>query len=870
MTTKLEKLYAQQAELLKARKRLDATATARDSLLGYMALTMPDPNDPDDVTLSKYQITPQARLLCQIIEKVERGDKDMRMVAVSIGPQMGKALDINTPIPTPSGFTKIGDLKPGDIVFDDRGAACRVIAKTPVWENRPCYEVSSDDGFSVVADAEHEWHVRVSKSHSVWKPKTTQHLAEKDVLRNPLLQQSGALELPEVSLPVDPYVLGVWLGDGGSDWGAVTAMGEDGVFIEQQVQAAGYVTRRRKDGKSFGVMGLGAKLRDLGVLHNKHIPQAYLRASKAQRLALLQGLVDTDGHVQPKGHVEYCSITPDLARACRELVVSLGVKCQIYDKPATLYGKYCGQKYSVCFFLADAARLPRKRERCRGVSRCAGRYLTFKQVEPQSTVCIEVDSPSHQFLCGHGMLATCNSQILSRGAPAWLSGRLPERNIILGSYNQDFANEFGDDVRAILQSSAHKQVFPEHELRKGGQAKDLLITTKNGKMAFVGVGGSGTGKPADLFIVDDPIRNDDDAQSPAYRNRMWNWFNKVAGTRIHNNSAMIVVHTRWHEDDLIGRLCDPDHPLRNKDYIGIADDWTYINLPAVVDDPKLAEALGLTLRVQQDELVRSQFGVKPIAALWPEKFDLEFLAKRKRMDKRGFTALRMGKPSPEDGDYFKAADLVEYYSPAELPRSLRKYGASDHAVTEKQKNDASVIGCVGIDENDDIWVLPDLVWDRMETDGIVEALLAQFKAHKPLLWWMESENISKSFGPFLRKRMYEEKVYVAIDPVTVSKDKKSRARSIQGRMQMRKVHFPAFAPWWADAKNEVLKFPYGTHDDFVDWLAHIGQGLTKENSATAERPSNDNVVRVGSMAWVLAQTKSRERNDERKKVNAKW
>jgi predicted phage terminase large subunit-like protein len=461
------------------------------------------------------------------------------------------------------------------------------------------------------------------------------------------------------------------------------------------------------------------------------------------------------------------------------------------------------------------------------------------------------------------------SEVLSRAAPAWLAGRNPSRNMILGSYNQTFAEEFGDDVRARVTSAAHRQVFPAHELRKGGQAKDLLITTQGGKSAFVGVGGSGTGKPADYFFVDDPIRNDEDAQSPTMRNRLWNWFTKVANTRIHNDSAIAIVHTRWSEDDLIGRLCDPDHPQRNKEYAGISDEWTYINIPAVVSDPELAKALGLTLEAQKDDLVRAQFGEKPIAALWPEKFSLRFLASQKRLDKRGFTALRMGRPAPEDGDFFKAADLIEYHSTDELPKRLRMYGASDHAVTEKQKNDASVIGCVGIDENDDIWVMPDIVWDRMETDGIVEAMLAQFKAHKPCLWWMESENISKSFGPFLRKRMYEEKIYVALDPVTPSKDKKSRARSIQGRLQMRKVHFPAFAPWWADAKNEILKFPYATHDDFVDWLAHIGQGLTKEIAAPGETPAG-NVVRVGSMAWLLAQTKKKERDTAQMKVNSRW
>lgn len=465
---------------------------------------------------------------------------------------------------------------------------------------------------------------------------------------------------------------------------------------------------------------------------------------------------------------------------------------------------------------------------------------------------------------------TGKSLVLSRAAPAWFSGRNPDINMILGSYNQDFANEFGDDVRAIITSAAHKQVFPEFELRKGGQAKDLLISTKGGKLAFVGVGGSGTGKPADVFVVDDPIRNDDDAQSDIYRERMWNWFTRVANTRIHNNSAIVVVHTRWHEDDLIGRLCDPDHPERNKKYAGIADEWTYINIPAVIEDPQLAEALGLTLEIQTDPLVISQFGKKPMAALWPTRFNLLFLAKQKRLDRRGFTALRMGRPTPEDGDYFKSIDVVEYHSPNDIPKNIRKYGASDHAVSMREYADFTVIGCVGVDENDDIWVLPDVLWERMESDKTVENLIQQFKTHRPSLWWMESELISKSFGPFLYKRMQEERIYTAIDPVSVAKDKATRARSIQGRMRMQKVHFPAFAPWWPDAKNQILKFPHGKHDDFVDFLAHIGQGLTKEIPASRMSEKSDKVVAVGSIAWTMAASKVRDRREKQQKATAGW
>lgn len=468
---------------------------------------------------------------------------------------------------------------------------------------------------------------------------------------------------------------------------------------------------------------------------------------------------------------------------------------------------------------------------------------------------------------------TGKSQILTRGGPSWISGRNPLRHIMVGAYNQDFANEFGDDVREIVGGVSFQQVFPGYELAKGGEAKDLLITTQRGKMAFVGVGGSGTGKPADYFFVDDPIRNDDDANSASYRDKIWRWFNRVVFTRCHGKTPIVVVHTRWHEDDLIGRLCDPNHPGRRRavadgGYAGIEKNWTYFNIPAVIDDPKLAFALNVELREQTDLTVRQQFGAKPIVSLWPEKFPLTFLAEAKQNDPVGFSALRMGKPTPDDGAYFRVEDIVEY-DPHELPGNLRKYGASDHAVSKAQGRDSTVLGCVGIDENDDIWVLPDLIWDRLETDQTVEEMLVQFSQHKPQLWWMESELISKSFGPFLRKRMIEEKIYTSIDAVTPAKDKPLRARSIQGRMRMRKVRFPRFAPWWPDARSQLLRFPAGAHDDFVDWLAHIGQGLTKEMGPRLTKPKGPQHP-TGSIQWILANASKRAREGKRRELVRGW
>jgi len=446
---------------------------------------------------------------------------------------------------------------------------------------------------------------------------------------------------------------------------------------------------------------------------------------------------------------------------------------------------------------------------------------------------------------------------LSLMGPAWILGRNPRARIIIATYNETRAAELGNDFRKLVQSAVFKDIFPKFELALGSKSSTSMKTTLGGRIFFVGLGGTVTGRTADYFIIDDPMKDDEELQSPLFREKMWKWFFSVAYSRGSKRTRMICLHTRWHSDDLIGRLCDPSHPDRHRRFKGIANDWMYLNISGVIRDQKLADLLGLQLKSQTEPKVVEAFGDEPISALWEQDKDLAFFAQWKTGDPRTFSALVMGQPTIEDGEYFTKDSIVEYEL-ADLPKNLKIYGASDHAVSEKQNRDESVVGCVGIDEDDNIWVLPDIRWEKMPTDKTVEELIFQFKAHAPLLWWMESELISKSFGPFLHKRMTEERVYITIETVTPSKDKQIRARAIQGRMSMGKVRFPRFAPWYARARSQVLQFPYGAHDDFVDWLAHIGMGLMREQRphqpeappkayvAPAQKIINDTLKRVGT------------------------
>lgn len=457
---------------------------------------------------------------------------------------------------------------------------------------------------------------------------------------------------------------------------------------------------------------------------------------------------------------------------------------------------------------------------------------------------------------------------LSQIGLSWIWGKNPRKNILVVTYNQTRADELGHEFRQMIKdNSTFRQVFPEVEFQADAKSKSFMQNKAGGKIFFIGVGGTITGRTADFIIIDDPFKGDDDEFTEGHLEKIWSWFYKVAYSRASNRTKICVIHTRWVEDDLIGRLCDPTHSERDKRFKGIADDWEFMNIPGVIRDDRLAHALGLKLEKPYNQKVIEQFGKKPCTALWPKEKSLEFFAQWKRGDPRSFSALVMGSPTPDDGMYFTDDMIVEYHSPDKIPHNLKKYSASDHAVSEKQQRDKTVIGTVGVDEEDNIWILPDLVWDQMETDRTVEELLMSFRKHTPSCHWLESELISKSFGPFLRKRMIEERIYTLIDPVVPSKDKMTRARSIQGRMSMRKVFFPAFAPWYTDARNQLLKFPYAANDDFVDWLAWIGLGLVKELAASSYRPPKNNIPKTGTAAWVIYAS---EQQKQQEQFNKGW
>lgn len=400
------------------------------------------------------------------------------------------------------------------------------------------------------------------------------------------------------------------------------------------------------------------------------------------------------------------------------------------------------------------------------------------------------------------------SELGSVRFPAWYLGQYPNNSIIAASYNSDLASDFGRQVRNIVGDATYHALYSTR-LAADSQAADRWHTSEGGSYVSAGVGTGVTGRGADVLLIDDPFKDREEADSERYRDRVWGWYTSVAYTRLESqisenvekksaqkSGAVILIQTRWHEDDLAGRL------LAEEGRGG--DKWEVLDLPAI-----------------------SEEGQK---ALWPEKYDVAALERIKRaIGPRDWSALYMQKPSPQEGLFFKR-EWVRWFD--EFPKELHIYGASDYAVS-KGGGDWTVHGVFGIDSVENIYVLD---WWRGQTasDVWVEKFLDLVKGWKPLMWGEEKGQIIKSLGPFIDKRCQERNTYVAREQMASVRDKETRAQSIRGRMAMGKLYFPKTL-WGRELVERIMTFPTGVDDD-VDVLGLFGRMLDKTVGAPGVRP----------------------------------
>jgi len=359
---------------------------------------------------------------------------------------VGKQLSLDTELPTPNGFIRLADLKEGDQLFDENGNVCNVVKLHPINLSPESYEVQFDDGTKVEACAEHLWSTWDRKTRLKYSKTKKDSLGPqvrntKEILNslrvnsnntaNHSIPCSKPVNYSKKDLPIDPYVLGVWLGDGTSREGSIECADK---FILEEIERAGYSIHLHKssirESKScrYGIgdkidNGRGSKIRvlmkqlkELNLINNKHIPEIYLHSSIEQRLSLLQGLMDTDGCCF-KGAMEYCSVNQQLAYGVLELINSLGIKANCKKNKTFLKGKQCKDRYRISFTTTTPVfRLERKlknivKEKTQ-ICRTTHRYIvSIKPIDPKPMRCLTVDSPSHLFLITRSFVATHNTMV---------------------------------------------------------------------------------------------------------------------------------------------------------------------------------------------------------------------------------------------------------------------------------------------------------------------------------------------------------------------------------------------------------------------------------------------------------------------------
>lgn len=382
------------------------------------------------------------------------------------------------------------------------------------------------------------------------------------------------------------------------------------------------------------------------------------------------------------------------------------------------------------------------------------------------------------------------SEIVSVRFPAWYLGNFPHRKIITSSYNQDFANDFGRKVRNLLLDPRHKAFFPELRTMEDAQSMSKVDTTAGGGYVAAGVGGAITGRGANFVIIDDPIKDEVDASSATIRDRIFEWYRSVIYTRLesdHNVKASIVLcMTRWHCDDLVGRL--------EEEEVAGGEKWEKVTFPAIEEGESPYR--------------------KPGEALWRDRFDEVHLAKvRQAVGPKTWEALYQQRPSAEGGTYLKR-EWWKYYDRLPISGWRRKLQVWDTAHKKGATNDWSV--CLTALETDNAVYIVDVYRDRLEFPELKRKAQSLADLHQVDLVLIEDKSSGTSLIQELRRE-----TTIPIYEVRVDRDKEARANAAAPLLEQGRVFLDRDAKWVEDFVAECERFPNSRYDDQVDAFTHL-------------------------------------------------
>jgi len=455
--------------------------------------------------------------------------------------------------------------------------------------------------------------------------------------------------------------------------------------------------------------------------------------------------------------------------------------------------------------------------------------------------------------------------LVSQFFPAWLLGRMPDAKVILASYAADLAVANSRAVRGLLSDGRYAPIFGalaavdapvslSEESRSAGAWE--LARPHRGGLTAAGVGGGITGKGAHLLVIDDPFKNREEAESASRRELVWRWYTSSAYTRLEPGGAIVVVHTRWHQDDLAGRL------LKQMALEPLADRWEVISLPAlpeaglyVGDAGQRRAALLEGLWVDAEDPLGRGEG----EALWPERYGAEALRRvRATVGDYDWFALYQQQPRPLGGAFFRR-EWFRLARPQDAPRGVMWARYWDLAVSEREGADytASVAAAMG---EDGTVYYRDMVRGRWSWPATRQRMLAQNEIDPPeVVWGVEDTAFQlAAFQELMREPALAGRAIWRVSVREMGGDKRTRALPLQARAAQGRVAL-VMGPWVEAFLAEAAAFPKGAHDDQVDAAAGALWMLSRR---AMRRASAGHVDWYGGGAWGGARRPEARPDDE--------
>lgn len=798
-------------------------AAARHRLINFARYMQPD------LALEPFHV-----VYYTLLDKFAHGE--IKKMIVQMPPQHGKEISDNQIVATTKGLKKHGDLIVGDYVFGRDGTPVKVLWVSE--KTRSEYVVSFSDGAKIECHGNHEWTV-YNRFRQKEETIETKHMASSTIYNGDgkrgsrykyHVDSNVCVMFDSRNVDLDPYVLGAWLGDGDSSCGIIHIGNND-------VEIIGNSTYKFKESKGtttrkFYSPELNLLLKNNGLIKNKHIPDMYKYNSVEVRKNVIAGLIDTDGYVYHRnGRITISNTNKRIIDDAAFILRSLGQSVVVCEfKPRVSSSGIVGKKivYQLCF--NPTMTFPTKVKRKKITKLSINKKRAIVSIERKEGLgygnCIQVDGGI--YLVGDTFIPTHNSEGSSRKLPAFMLGLNPDTKICIGSYAATIARDFNRDVQRIIDTPSYRELFPETYLNGSNvvtmantylRNSDVIeMVGRKGSLRVVGRGGSLTSKTVDVSILDDVYKDYAEGNSPIVRNAAWKWYTTVVRTRLHNDSQELIVFTRWHDDDLIGRIEKSGETIIDiKSWDDVKDipagAWVRINFEGL----KTGEPTEIDPR-------------EPGAALWDRRHSRAKLEGQRALDPVQFQCLYQGNPGNAEGKLYRNP-FRTYVDKSEWGTFVRSGNYTDVA---DEGDDFTFSACYDVYKSgNEAWneqkkrfepilyaLITDMVFTQENTEVTAVTVPEMINRCGTQKAWIESNNGGAGFEKLIRK-----KIKAISEPFYQGANKESRiitnSASVNAQIIMPLGWEERFPKIHEHVTGFLRDFPANEHDDPEDGLTGI-------------------------------------------------